>query len=269
MLEYLRAPQPVRWKNKGWEAFLNEMNGKAGAAVKEQVTRLLDQKDYLLACEILQMDLGERWEREIVQEFGQAAEPSPLHEAIVALDQRIIVTTNFDKLLEMSWQSKIGFATHFPQVITAIDANIFNILKDQSGKYLIKLHGTIDDVRTLVFSRSEYIRMAFGSAVYSAFLETLLLNYTFLFIGFSMDDPAISSLMEMYALRYPRARPHYVISPAGLEPNIIEINKRLRKLVVIGYDSSDNHTKLPSVLGELAGLIRPKRKEIAAEFLLP
>ena len=53
---------------KGWEAFLNEMNGKAGAAVKEQVTRLLDQKDYLLACEILQMDLGERWEREIVQE---------------------------------------------------------------------------------------------------------------------------------------------------------------------------------------------------------
>src|SRR5262249_44953737 len=148
-------------------------------------------------------------------------------------DQRIIVTTNFDKLLEMSWQSKIGFATHFPQVITSIDPNIFNLLKDHGGKYLIKLHGTIDDVRTLIFSRSEYIRMAFGSSVYSTFLETLLLNYTFLFIGFSMEDPAISSLMEMYALRYPRARPHYIVSATGLEKNIIEINKRLRKLIAI------------------------------------
>jgi NAD-dependent SIR2 family protein deacetylase len=146
-------------KIKGWEAFLIEMNGNAPAGIRSQVSRLLKQKDFLLACEILQTALADTWEREVVQEFGQAAEPSPLHEAIVALDQRIIVTTNFDKLLEMSWQSKIGFSTHFPQVITSIDANIFNLLKDHSGKYLIKLHGTIDDVTSLVFSRSEYIRM--------------------------------------------------------------------------------------------------------------
>jgi hypothetical protein len=139
-------------------------------------------------------------------------------------------------------------------------------LKDHSGKYLIKLHGTIDDVRTLIFSRSEYIRMAFGSAIYSTFLETMLLNYTFLFIGFSMDDPAISSLMEMYALRYPRARPHYIFSPEGLAQNIIEINKRMRKLVAITYDGSNNHSELPKLIVDLANLLKPKRKEIAAQF---
>jgi len=252
---------------KGWEAFLTEMVGKAPIGVREQVSRLLQQKDFLLACEILQTTLADTWEREIVQEFGQAAEPSPLHEAIVALDQRIIVTTNFDKLLEMSWESKLGFSTHFPQVITTIDANIFNMLKDHSGKYLIKLHGTIDDVRSLVFSRSEYIRMAFGSAVYFTFLETLLLNYTFLFIGFSMDDPAISSLMELYTLRYPRARPHYIVSPEGTDQNIIDINKRIRKLVAITYDNSENHAKLPVLIGDLAGHLKPRRKEIAAKYL--
>ncbi|MDH8045799.1 SIR2 family protein, partial [Klebsiella pneumoniae] len=72
--------------------------------------------------------------------------------------------------------------------------------------YIIKIHGSIDDVSNIVFSRSQYIRLAFGNENYSLFLDSLLLNYTFLFVGFSMDDPAITSLMELYAYRYPRSR---------------------------------------------------------------
>lgn len=255
-------------KIKGWDAFLNAMSDKVDSALQKQVKELLGQKDYLLACEILQTSLGDSWENEVNQEFGQAADPSPLHEAIISLDQRIIITTNFDKLLETSWESKIGVATHFPRVATKIDANIFSMLKDHSGKYLIKLHGTIDDTASLIFSRSEYIRMAFGSATYATFLETMLLNYTFLFIGFSMDDPAIASLMEMYALRYFKARPHYIVSPEGTAANILEINKRIRKLVAITYDSSGNHTKLPPLISELAKQTKTRRKEILAAAIV-
>jgi hypothetical protein len=249
---------------KGWEAFLSDVNKRAGGAVEKQVSELLDRHDYLLACEILKTHICDTWDREVALEFGQAAEPSRLHEAIVTLDQRIIVTTNFDKLLEMSWESKLGYATHFPTVISKIDANIFSLLKDHAGKYIIKMHGTIDDPTTIVFSRSEYIRMAFGNAVYATFLETMLLNYTFLFIGFSMDDPAVSSLMEMYALRYPKARPHYIMSPAGTADNIIDINKRIRRLIAITYDGSNNHAHLPTLINELSGHVKPRRKEIAS-----
>ncbi|WP_227646137.1 SIR2 family protein, partial [Klebsiella pneumoniae] len=89
----------------------------------------------------------------------------------------------------------------------------------------------------MVFSRSQYIRLAFGNENYSLFLDSLLLNYTFLFVGFSMDDPAITSLMELYAYRYPRSRPHYIITSSNIPQNIREIHRRLRKLIVIPYNA--------------------------------
>lgn len=95
----------------------------------------------------------------------------------------------------------------------------------------------------------------------------LLLNYTFLFVGFSMEDPAICSLMEMYALRYKKARPHYLFSGEGTPENILEINRNLRKLKIIEYDSSNNHEKLPDVISSLSIAARNKKKEILVDSL--
>mgnify|MGYP001087561173 CR=1 FL=1 len=253
---------------KGWDQFLTDLSDKTEDETKKQISTLLGRGDYLLACEILKGALAERWDQEIKQEFGQIADPSKLHEAIVSLDQRIVITTNFDKLLEASWETKIGQSSHFPTVSTKIDANIFSLLKDHSGQHLIKLHGTIDDPDTIIFSRSEYIRMAFGSATYATFLETMLLTHTFLFIGFSMEDPAVSSLMEMYALRYPRARPHYIFSDKSIASNLFDINRRLRKLIAIGYDTGDSHAELPELIAKLSGEMKKRRRELFASMLV-
>jgi hypothetical protein len=79
-----------------------------------------------------------------------------------------------------------------------------------------------------------------------------------------MDDPAISSLMELYALNYPDARPHYIIVPEGSPQNIVEINKKLRKLSAIKYDSSDRHSHLPDLIDRLATEANEKRRQIIA-----
>lgn len=80
-----------------------------------------------------------------------------------------------------------------------------------------------------------------------------------------MDDPAIMSLMEMYSLRYPIARPHYIFVPRPIPQNIIEINKRLRKLVFIDYDPADNHAALPGLINKIAAASDARRREIFAE----
>lgn len=232
-----------------------------------QVQSLVKKGDYLLACELLQRTLGESWTEHVTNEFGQIAEPSALHKAIIGLDQRIVLTTNFDKLLETCWNSSVKEMTHYPVVLTSVDDSVFSLLKDHKNKYLVKIHGTVDRVSELVFSKSEYIRLAFGNALYTSFLEVLLLNYTFLFIGFSMSDPAICSLMETYALRYPKARPHYIFSPKGDSKEIIEINKRLRKLHVISYDKSHYHQKLPGLIDELKKSMLQKRRELLSNTL--
>jgi hypothetical protein len=158
-------------------------------------------------------------------------------------------------------------ATHYPIVISTVDNKVFRCLKDHSRRYIIKIHGSVDDTGSLVFSRSAYIKYAFGNLQYFGFLESLLLNYTVLFVGFSMNDPAIISLMEMYALRYPSARPHYIFAGAAVESNILEISKKLRKLVYIEYDPRDNHAELVEQVGKLGLAAHDRRKEIAASSI--
>lgn len=248
-----------------WNGFLADLCKDVGEPTAGQVASLLAAKDYLLAGEILQSALADSWEGKIVEHFGQKATPSTLHGALIALGQRIILTTNFDKLLEVAFEQMDVGATHYPTVVSKMEDDVFRALKDHSNKYIIKIHGTVDDPSSRVLSRSEYIRLAFGNSYYSGFLENLLLNYTFLFIGFSMDDPAIMSLMEMYSLRYPKARPHYIFAPRPIPANIIEINKRLRKLISVMYDSANNHEALPGLISEIASASDARRREIYAE----
>lgn len=247
---------------KGWPKFLKDVAQSRPVDLKDQVLALIEAKDFLLACQLLQDDYEDQWQDLIMAEYGKFAEPSRLHKAILSLKQRLVVTTNFDKLIETSWSQCLPVGTRSFKVISTIDEKVFRALKDYDTPYLIKLHGSVDNTSSLVFSRSEYIKLAFGNNRYSSFLDAILLNYTILFVGFSMDDPAISSLMEMYTLNYPDARPHYIFAPKGGKENIAEINKRLRKLSMISYDSKDHHALLPELIEDLARCADDKRREI-------
>ncbi|WP_196759885.1 SIR2 family protein [Pseudomonas putida] len=251
----------------GWPKFLRDCAQRTDDPLRAQLVRLLDGKDYLLACELLQHHFGDDWGDIVTAEFGQQATPSPLHAALLGLRQRIIITTNFDKLIETAWANFTDGGTHLPKVISGVDQQVFRVLKDHEGKYLLKIHGTFDDARSLIFSRSEYIRLAFGNENYSNFLEALLLNFTFIYVGFSMDDPAITSLMEMYTLRYPTSRPHYIFTPQGIEENIVEVHKRLRKLVVIQYDSKDNHAALAPLIEDLGRQARARYRTLVSDMM--
>jgi len=252
----------------GWEAFLLKAADKLPSTTRKQVVALIRKsKDYLLACEILQSALDSEWVDIVAEEFGQVAPPSALHKSLLSLRQRIVITTNFDKIFENAWGDLPEVGTYYPTVISAIDQDVFRILKDHKKSYVLKIHESVDDPKSMIFSRSEYIRMAFGNVEYSSFIENLLLNYTFMYVGFSMDDPAITSLMEMYALRYPTARPHYFVTPAGVPDNIAGIHKRLRKLVVMPYSGPKDHSGLPKMLDELVIAVNQARKEIMAADL--
>lgn len=256
-----------RYRFKGWPAFLEAAALDRNQDLKTQVTALLNAKDYLLACELLQADYGEEWERKVTEEYGRAAKPSSLHKSLIALKQRIILTTNFDKLIESAWDASLSDGDRYFKVITKVDNDIFRVLREHESSYIIKIHGSIDDVNNIVFSRSQYIRLAFGNENYSSFLDSLLLNYTFLFVGFSMDDPAITSLMELYTFRYPKSRPHYLITSSSLAENIKAVHRKLRKLIVIPYDPKDNHSELPNLIQDMVEKVETKRKSNIAELL--
>ena len=232
--------------------------------ISKQAFSLISKEDYLLACEILQRELSDVWEQRLREEYSQRIISSELHKAIVTLKQRIIVTTNFDKGLETALDAQDVSETHYRTVISSVGDTVFKALRAHSETYIIKIHGTIDDIRTIVFSRSEYVKFVFGNPLYNNFIENLMLNYTVLFIGFSMADPAIISLMELYALKFMESRPHYIFAPQPVDRNIEGMFKRLRKLSIIKYDASKDHEQLPLLVNELGVRAKERRREIAA-----
>ena len=248
-----------------WEPFLRHcaeqvVDGEGKALVK----RLLNDKDFLIACEILRRRLGDRWGQLLHDEFAQIATPSSLHRALLNLGQRIMVTTNFDKIIESAFEQ--SGSSHYPKIVTKLGPDAFKMLRDEE-RYLVKMHGTIDDSDSFIFTKSEYIERAIENWVYAEFLRILLATYTVVFVGFSMADPAISSLVEQYAFRYPRGRPHYILQAGPTDPDIAEINKSLRKLFVIEYDSANNHEQLVSVIEAMVGRMNSWRAELAAASL--
>ena len=175
-----------------------------------------------------------------------------------------MVTTNFDKIIESAFVE--SGSSHYPKIVTKLGPDAFKMLRDEE-RYLVKMHGTIDDSDSFIFTKSEYIERAFENWVYAEFLRILLATYTVVFVGFSMADPAISSLVEQYAFRYPRGRPHYILQAGPTDPDIAEINKSLRKLFVIEYDPANNHEQLVSVIEAMVERMNSRRAELAAASL--
>lgn len=251
---------------KEWGVFLREVSVTIhDEQVKRQVDKLLNEYDYLFASELIRDLIGkDKWHDCLKAEFSQAGECSDLHRAIVGLKQRITITTNFDKLFEAAWQLCNPEAAYWPQVISKIDKNIFKVLRD-NAEYIIKLHGTIDNPEELIFAKSEYNRKAFNDWAYRTFIETVLMTYTIIFIGFSMKDPAISYVVEMYAQRLPDARPHYIFLGGEYPDRYIELMKNVRRLFIIPYSEEKNHSHLSELLKDLGTQAGSRRREISSE----
>lgn len=243
-----------------WAAFL-EATAKStkDKSIKAEVADLLEKGDYLFACEILKEHFGERWELVLKEEFEKIGELSRLQLAILGLQQRILVTTNFDLFLESNWDRANPHATHHLQVKNGLSADCFAAFRDDQP-YLVKLHGSINSPDSMIFSLSDYASKAHSNWQYSSFLETLLCTHTVLFVGFSMKDAAITNLLEIYAQKYPKSRPHYAFMPDFNSERRVRIMKNYRKLFVIPYDSRDNHRQLTDYIESLKKQVQQRKK---------
>jgi hypothetical protein len=96
-------------------------------------------------------------------------------------------------------------------------------------------------------------------------METLFITHTVLFIGFSMDDSAITNLLEVYAKKYPKCRPHYAFLPDYNSNRKIRIMKSHRKLFIMPYSSAHNHRELEDLLNELRRQVAERRRILSAD----
>lgn len=141
------------------------------------------------------------------------AEPvdSPFASAIFELYPAHIITTNYDGLLEAS---KHEYRKRYELVIQDKD-----LLCSDKCKYIIKMHGDLNHLDTIVLKEQDYLEYSQKHVLMELFIKSLLIDHTFLFIGYSLNDYNIKLILSW--LNYMRS-----------ENNVFEKNHKVGYIVL-------------------------------------
>jgi len=139
-----------------------------------------------------------------------------LARAIWQLGSRLVITTNYDRVMDWACPDQLDLRRW------SVEAPVEMVAALRSGMgsaTIWNLHGRIDDAAKIILTAEGYKNLypenGAPEAVYQAALATLrslLASQTLLFIGFSMDDPALGlQLRDVDKIFKGSEGPHYVV----------------------------------------------------------
>ncbi len=186
------------------------------------------------------------------------AQPHEVHHKLVTLGPRCFVTTNYDRLLEASfqqWQPD----RYYRMVTNRQLTETAEIVGARSTDFLFKPHGDVEDAESIILTREQYRALAPGGERHNA-LETmriLLASRPFVYVGFGFRDPDFLYVRDLLANTYKgRIRDHYAIMADVTAPEA-DYWRRNYGIHLITYptllcpDNSRDHKALIELLDRL------------------
>lgn len=164
---------------------------------------------------------------------------TPSHDALVELDLPLLFTTNYDDLIERAY-------THHSKSVTvsATADEFIDHSHPVPERHLVKLHGTIDRVDTVVVTRDDYAKARHDRRRIYEELRLDVAKTTYIFVGFSLSDPNVNILLDDARLETRgQLPPSYTVQ--GRYDQTIDDFYRSRGINVIWIDTWD---LLPSFL---------------------
>lgn len=248
---------------KSWIQLLQEGARRIGSKPRKVVRRLLKERDFLTACEIVKAELGkENYETFLTEEFlDPKFEPATVHDTIFKLDCRIVATPNIDKIYE-------GRANHLGKGSVKVkhyyDDDIADAIR-RTNRLILKVHGTIDTPAKMIFTRREYAAARADHAEFYAILDALVITHTFIFLGCGVNDPDIRLMLENYAFRFRNSRRHYItLSSDSLASEEVRALEDSMNLKILPYRvRNKSHKDLIDSIGELQTSVDTKRADLA------
>lgn len=182
-------------------------------------------------------------------------QPTRCHELLAALPLTEIWTTNYDDLIERA----MGDATR--SFVKDDD-----LARGEGGTEcrVYKMHGSLTSADPpLIVTRDEYIRYPDSHKRFWALLQASFLTKSFLFIGFSFDDPNFDQVFQtIRRARYDIHREHFAVMrepPDERDRKLFEL--RLKDLEAIGINVAtiEEYSELEALLRQLIARCRPCR----------
>ena len=116
----------------------------------------------------------------IKKSLSCGATPNAIDKEILNALPRHIITTNYDNLLET--------ADVINKPLYSVVCKDSDLLSKAKARYIVKMHGDLNEEKTIVLKESDYIEYEQNHILISTFIKSLLINHTFLFVGYSLND---------------------------------------------------------------------------------
>lgn len=169
-----------------WGQLIARLAGELGVDTKDV--------DYLDLAQWHRERFGHAALAEIIrQTFGTStvpALPTLAHYLLLSLPVRLVLTTNYDDLIERA----LAALKRFP-VKVARQEDV--VRTGRTGEVcVVKIHGDADRAEEIVLSRDDYDEFFERRPAMALLLEGLLLNQTFFFVGYGLRDPNFRQLFS-------------------------------------------------------------------------
>jgi hypothetical protein len=244
-----------------WAAFLRllyEGSNRGQADDREKALELLQAQQYLECAEILRSTCiyPPDYNRLLAQTF-ERYRPTEVHGIVERLDQKVVVTTNFDTLYEDHCRQ--GDATHGYSVINYYDQGLINRMRSPT-RIVLKAHGCVTAPERTILSKSDFFRARATHPAFFRSAESLFLTHTLLFIGYSISDPDIQLLLENSTITAASEHPHYALMARGHHPAIRSAFLRTYNIETLEFDPANNYEEFLTSLRDLVTRVDESRR---------
>jgi hypothetical protein len=142
----------------------------------------------------------------LIHEFAVRAKPTENHKLLASLPIKTYWTTNYDSLIEDSLKAN----AKTPDVKTTVENLATTVPRRDAVVY--KMHGDVSQPDKAVVTKDDYESYESHRNLFSTALRGDLVSKTFLFIGFSFNDPNLNYVLSrIRVLLGENRREHYCL----------------------------------------------------------
>lgn len=216
----------------------DSINQEGRGQVKANIEQLIAVKDYLSAAEILDDEITLPQKITILDRMLMRPRyaPSRMHTALLNLDFKTVITTNYDTIYDnycMTGDGEYGYI-----VSKYYDNSIIANLKTPR-RMILKAHGCITDVSKIVLTRKSYFDARKNHPNFYKILESLYTLNTSIFFGYSLNDPDIQMVLENSAMSSGNFESNYLVTTDDIDEVKRKIFKLAYNIEIIKFDTYD------------------------------
>lgn len=147
-----------------------------------------NESDFLKIAQLYYLAFGEFiYYKKLKEYFPENISPSIIHKLIFDINPHVIITTNWDNLLEKTIQEN---AYIYDVVCSDID-----LVKSSLQNKLIKMHGDFKN-HNIVFKEDDYLKYNLLFPLVENYVKSILSTHTVVFIGYSYNDTNLKQIVK-------------------------------------------------------------------------